>query len=78
MGRETSGGMRPGVESLEPEDEAERVNLQVALTRGMAESAQSYFGVTNYVIIHREKLMLIALPSRTGRRFLSGQSPIFR
>jgi hypothetical protein len=77
MGRETSGGMRPGVKSLEPEDEAERVNLQVALTRGMGESARSYFGMTDYVIIHRERLMLIALPRPDRKTVLVGAEPDF-
>jgi hypothetical protein len=77
MGRESSGGMRPGVRSLEPEDEAEKVNLQVALTRGLAESAQSYFGATDYVIIHREKLMLIAMPRSDHRTILVGAEPSF-
>lgn len=77
LGREASGGMRPGVRSLEPEDEAEKVNLQVALTRGLAESAQSYFGMTDYVIIHRERLMLVAMPKSDHRTILVGAEPDF-
>jgi hypothetical protein len=77
MGRTISGGMRPGVKSLEPENEAERVDLQMALTRGMSESASSYLGATNYVIIQRERLMLIALPRSDHRTVLVGAEPDF-
>jgi hypothetical protein len=67
MGTLISGGMRPGAKSLEPNTEAQRVDLQVVVTRGMTELAQSYLGRTDYVIIHREKLMLIVLPRRDGK-----------
>jgi len=77
MGRTTAGGMRPGIKSLEPDDEAERVDMQVAVTRGMAEAAHKYLGRTNYIIIHRENLMLIALPRNNRRTVLISAEPDF-
>lgn len=77
MGRTTAGGMRPGLKSLEPDDAAERVDLQMAVTRGMTEAANKYFGKTNYIIIHREQLMLIALPRSDKRTVLVTTEPDF-
>jgi len=77
MGRITAGGMRPGLASLEPEDAAEKVDLQMAVTRGMTEAATKYFGRTNYIIIHREKLMLIALPRSDRHTGLISAEPDF-
>ena len=76
-GKVMSGGMRPGVESLEPDEEAERVDLQVVLTRSMSESAQPYLGRTNYVIIHRESVMLVAMPRQDRKTILVSTEPSF-
>jgi hypothetical protein len=73
MGRTVTGGMRPGLESLEPEDEAQKVDLQVAVIRGMTEMGRGYLGGTNYVIIHREKLMLVAIPINRKTVLISAQ-----
>ena len=77
MGRTATGGMRPGVKSLEPDQEAEMVDLQIAVTRGMAEAGSKYLGRTNYIIIHRERLMLIALPKKDRRTVLITAEPKF-
>jgi len=76
-GKVISGGMRPGVKSLEPNDEAERVDLQMVLTRSMSESAQPYLGKANYVIIHRENLMLAAMPRKDRKTVLVSAEPGF-
>jgi len=76
-GKVTSGGMRPGVKSLEPDEEAERIDLQVVLTRSMSESAQPYLGRTNYVIIHRENVMFVAMPRKDRRTILVSTEPSF-
>ena len=77
MGRTASGGMRPGLKSLEPEDAAEKVDIQMAVTRGMTEAASKYLGRANYIIIHRERLMLIALPRKDKRTVLISAEPDF-
>jgi hypothetical protein len=73
MGRTVSGGMRPGLPSLEPDDEAQKVDLQVAVIRGMTEAGRGYLGGTDYVIIHREKLMLVAIPINRRTVLISAQ-----
>jgi hypothetical protein len=73
MGRTVSGGMRPGTQSLEPDEEAQKVDLQMAVIRGMTEAARGYLGGTNYVIIHREKLMLLAIPVNKRTILISAQ-----
>ena len=75
MGRVISGGMRPGIKSLEPTEEADRVDAQIAVTRGMAEAAHAYLGKTDYVIIHRQKLLLIAIPLEGDRTVLVSAQP---
>lgn len=61
-----SGGMRPGRRSLEPGEEARKVDAQMAVIHGMTEGSTSYFGKTNYFVVHRERLMLIAIPQGDG------------
>ena len=77
MGRIASGGMRPGVKSLEPDKQAEMVDLQIAVTRGMTEAGSRYLGRADYIIIHRENLMLIALPQKDKRTVLITAEPDF-
>jgi len=77
LGRTVEGGMRPGLSSLEPKDEADRVDIQVALIRGMTEAAGAYLGATNYVIVHREKIMLMALPWKDRKTVLITTEPDF-
>ncbi len=77
MGRTISGGMKPGLKSLEPGDEAERVDLQVVIARGMAQSGTKFLGKADYIIIHRERLMLIALPRNDGNTVLVTAEPDF-
>jgi hypothetical protein len=76
-GHTISGGMRPGFKSLEPEGEAERVDLQIVLVRAMSESTRQYLGKTNYIVIHRDKLMLIALPRKHKKTLLISAKPDF-
>lgn len=75
MGRTITGGMRPGLPSLEPKDEAERVDIQMVVTRGMSDAADSYLGKTDYVVVHRDKLMFIALPRSGGKTVLISAEP---
>ena len=77
LGKTVEGGMRPGLSSLEPQDEAERVDMQVALIRGMMEGASTYLGETTYVIVHRRKIMLMVFPTKGGRTVLITTEPDF-
>jgi hypothetical protein len=77
MGRVAGGGMRPGVQSLEPREEEERVDIQMVVARGMSDAAHPYLGKTDYVIVHRDRLMLIAFPRRGGKTLLVSAEPNF-
>jgi len=77
LGKTVEGGMRPGLSSLEPKDEAERVDVQVALIRGMMEGASAYLGETNYVIVNRRKIMMMALPRKDKKTVLITTEPDF-
>jgi hypothetical protein len=69
--------MRRGVESLEPEQEAKRVDIQIVVARGMADAAHGYLGKTDYVVVHRAKLMLIAFPRARRKTVLVSNEPDF-
>jgi hypothetical protein len=77
MGRTISGGMRPGLDSLEPKEEADKVDVQMALVSGMMKGGVVHLGKTNYVIIHREKLMLVAVPGNNDQTALISMKPDF-
>ena len=70
MGKVTSGGMRPGLESLEPDEEAQRIDVQMALTGAMMQSASPYLGKTSFIIAQRERMVLIAFPMKGGSTVL--------
>lgn len=69
--------MRPGLNSLEPDEEAERIDIQMALSGSMMRTATQYMGKTNFIIAHREKMMLIAFPKEEGATVLVTAEPDF-
>jgi hypothetical protein len=71
------GGMRPGRRSFEPEEEARKVDGQMAVIRGMTEGSVQYFGKTRFFIINREKLMLVAIPQGDGNTIEISTQPDF-
>ena len=77
MGRVVSGGMRPGVKSLNSEAEEKKLVLQMTVTSRMAESAQLSLGKADLVIIRRKRVMLIAIPRRAGGTVLVAAEPDF-
>ena len=77
MGRTVAGGMRSGIPSLEPEEEASKVDLHMAVIRGMTEAARSYLGAMDYAVVHREKLMLVVIPVPEGNTVLVSAEPDF-
>ena len=66
MGRIASGGMRPGLESLEPDEEAQRIDVQMAVSGSMMQTASPYLGKTNFIITHRDNY--IGLTGRSSRK----------
>ena len=75
MGRLATGGMRPGLESLEPDEEAERIDVQMAVSGSMLQSASPYLGKTNFIVAHRDRMMLIAFPKEKGATVLVTAEP---
>jgi predicted regulator of Ras-like GTPase activity (Roadblock/LC7/MglB family) len=59
--------MRPGVKSLEPEQEYDRVGLQMSTISGIHDTTEKYFGKADYTIIHRKKVMMLILPTNGDR-----------
>lgn len=77
LGGVVSGGMRPGLKSLEPNGEAKKVDLQVVVARGMNETTQEFLGKTDYLIVHREKMILFAFPRDDKKTVLVTAEPGF-
>ena len=75
MGRVTTGGMRPGLKSLEPDEEAERIDIQMALSGSMMQTASQFLGKTSFIIALRDKMMLIAFPKEQGATVLVTAEP---
>lgn len=75
MGRIASGGMRPGLDSLEPDEEAQRIDVQMAVSGSMMQTASPYLGKTNFIITHRDKMILIAFPKEKGATVLVTAEP---
>jgi len=57
-----AGGMRRGVQSLEPASETAKIVTRMFLNQGTAQANDSYLGRTSWVIIRREKLIQITFP----------------
>lgn len=60
-GKTVAGGMRPGVKSLEPVEEYDRVGFQMSTIQGIHDTTEQYFGKADYTIIHRKKVMMLIL-----------------
>jgi DNA binding protein with HTH domain len=58
-GKRIAGGMRRGVESLEPDSETIRLQRDEVITRRMDEAWNKYFGRTDFTMEHREKILII-------------------
>jgi hypothetical protein len=58
-GKRIAGGMRQGVESLEPSSETGRLQRDEIITGRMDEGWNKYFGRTDFTVEHREKILII-------------------
>jgi hypothetical protein len=61
-GKIEAGGMRPGVQSLEPAEETEKIVTRMFLNQAIDQATDPYLGRTNWAIIRREKLIQITFP----------------
>jgi len=61
-GKIEAGGMRPGVRSLEPAAETERIVTRMFLNQAMNQATDPYLGRARWAIVRREKLVQITFP----------------
>ena len=61
-GAHLEGGMRPGVSSLNPEDEETKLFLQATVARGMSESCNRRFGPLKFSVISHNKINVMQFP----------------
>lgn len=59
MGIPLASAIRNGIASLEPPELTMKQQVHSVLTVCLAEEFDEYFGQTNYILVHREKLQLI-------------------
>lgn len=74
-GTTIAGGMREGVTSLNPTAEDERLKLQLLMVVLMGDSSNRFLGKPNYLIIHRDNVMLIVFPVSVQRLICISAEP---
>lgn len=57
-----AGGMRPGAAPIESPEDAQRVDLQVAVLAGVIRTWSDVFGPTSFVFFKHEKINTIIFP----------------
>lgn len=62
MGKLVAGGMRKGIESLEPKEERRKLYLEYALRTAMRQDFDSTFGRVIYTLTERERVKLASFP----------------
>ncbi len=70
-GRIIAGGMRKGVKSLEPKEEALRLMAHIVNESSTRETWDRYFGKTIYTIVRRENVTLMVFPNKNRLVFLT-------
>jgi hypothetical protein len=74
-GEEIVGGMRSGVKSLEPERESSRLRLQTMIGMAMNRDWNKLFGDADYIIVHRQKVVLFVFPLSGVKSLLVSAEP---
>lgn len=62
MGNLVAGGMRKGIDSLEPKEDRRRLYLEFALRTAMRQDFDPEFGKVIYTLSEREKLKIASFP----------------
>lgn len=62
MGNLVAGGMRKGIEPLEPRQERRRLYLEFALRNAMRQDFDSEYGRVIYTLSEREKIKIASFP----------------
>jgi hypothetical protein len=61
-GKVIAGGMREGVDSLEPSSLDPKLITQLAILLGADKGWDAYLGKTDYILIHKSKVNLALFP----------------
>jgi hypothetical protein len=61
-GEVIEGGMRKGMEALEPAEQEHKLVVQLAILMGADKDWDAYLGQTKYFLIHKSKINLILFP----------------
>lgn len=62
MGNLVAGGMKKGIQPLEPKEERRKLYLEFALRNAMRQEFDSKFGRVIYTLSEREKIKLTSFP----------------
>jgi len=62
MGRLLAGGMRPGIEPMEPRMDSQKLYLDFAFRTAMRHDFDSTFGRVIYTLSEREKIKFVSVP----------------
>jgi hypothetical protein len=65
-GEHLEGGLKPGLKSLNPEQEEQRLFLQTAVSRGMSESWRNYFDEFKFSIVAHKRVTVFQFPFGTN------------
>ena len=76
-GKAIAGGMREGVDSLEPSSLDPKLITQLAILLGADKAWDAYLGKTDYILIHKGKVNLVLFPIAGFRGVLVSTEPSF-
>lgn len=62
MGNLVAGGMRKGIDPLEPKEERRKLYLEFALRNAMRQDFDSEYGKVVYTLSEREKIKIASFP----------------
>lgn len=62
MGNLVAGGMKKGIEALEPKEERRKLYIEFALRHAMRQDFDSKFGRVIYTLSERERIKLTSFP----------------
>lgn len=76
-GKVIAGGMKKGVDSLEPESQDPKLMTQLSILIGADKGWDSYLGRTDYFLIRKAKVNLILFPLKDLKGVLVSTEPSF-
>lgn len=76
-GKVLAGGMRKGIESLEPRSKEHTLITQLAILMDADKDWDAYLGQTDYFLIRKNKINLLLYPVKGWRGVLVSTEPSF-